>query len=49
MTKKRYWTQFGYTPQEAFGGWGSTTQKITTNMLVISGFMLMAFALIIKK
>jgi hypothetical protein len=27
----------------------STTQKITTNMLVISGFMLMAFALIIKK
>jgi len=29
MTKKRYWTQFGYTPQEAFGGWGSTTQKIT--------------------
>ena len=27
----------------------STTHKITTNMLVISGFMIMAFALIVKK
>ena len=25
MTKKRYWTQFGYTPQEAMCGWKKQT------------------------
>jgi hypothetical protein len=29
MTKKRYWTQFGYTPQEAMCGWKEKEQTIT--------------------
>jgi hypothetical protein len=29
MTKKRYWTQFGYTPQEAMCGWKEKVQTTT--------------------
>ena len=29
MTKKRYWTQFGYTPQEALAAGISKVQTVT--------------------